>query len=103
MPSSWDHRIARAGELQEKHPAASELLKFYQQLARFEKGGYEKLASRRGHDVSVLLPFFPQLIALAKREGSVALAQAAATLEQDAEVDRWASLARSWQHRGECR
>ncbi len=103
MPSSWDHRIARAGELQEKHPAASELLKFYQQLARFQKGVYEKLASLREHDVSVLLPFFPQLIALAKREGSVALAQAAGTLEQDSEGDRLALLESIWQHQVESR
>src|SRR5260370_13407433 len=103
MPSSWDHRIARAGELQEKHPAASELLKFYQQLARFQKGVYEKLASLREHDVSVLLPFFPQLIAVAKRAGAVALAQAAGTLEQDSEGDRLALLESIWQHQVESR
>src|SRR5260370_15704160 len=88
MPSSWDHRIARAGELQEKHPAASELLKFYQQLARFQKGVYEKLASLRGHDVSVLLPFFPQLIALAKREGSVVPAAWARATEPSSRIPR---------------
>src|SRR5215472_11266609 len=100
---SWDRRIARAGELAEKHPAARELLRFYQQLAGFQKVVYEKLASFREHDVPVLLPFFPQLIALARRAGSPALVQAAGTLEQDSSEDRLELLESIWQHQVESR
>ena len=103
MAFSWDRRIARAGELAEKHPATRELLRFYQQLASFQKGVYEKLASFREHDVPVLLTFFPQLITLARRAGSPALAQAAGTLEQDSSEDRLELLESIWQHQVESR
>lgn len=103
MAGSWDRRIARAGELAGKHPAASELLRFYQQVARFQKSVCEKLASVPEHDVSALLPFFPELISLVKRAGSPALAAAAGTLEQDAPEDRLALLQSIWQHQVESR
>jgi FdhE protein len=103
MANSWDRRIARAGELAEKHPAVSELLKFYQQLARFQQSVTGRLASARDHDLPVLLPFFPELISLAKRTGSPALAEAAAVLEQDSPEDRLALLEGIWQHQVESR
>jgi FdhE protein len=103
MAGSWDRRIARAGELAEKHPAASELLTFYQQLARFQKSVYERLSSLAEHDVAVLLPFFPELISLAKLAGSAALAEAAATLERDSAEDRLGLLESIWQHQVESR
>ena len=59
MAFSWDRRIARAGELAEKYPAVVDLLKFYQQLARFQKSVYQKLDSAGDHQLPVLLPFFP--------------------------------------------
>ncbi|HYL92606.1 MAG TPA: hypothetical protein VEW69_05555, partial [Alphaproteobacteria bacterium] len=59
---SWDRRIARAGELSEQHTAVAALLKFYQELARFQKSIYEKLATAPDHSLSVLLPYIPQLI-----------------------------------------
>jgi FdhE protein len=98
MASSWDRRIARAGELSEKHAAACELLKFYQQLALFQKSVFEKLASAPEHDVAVLLPFFPELIALVRRSGSSELAKAAGALAQDAQQDRLALLDSVWEH-----
>ena len=103
MAFSWDRRIARAGELAEKHPAASELLKFYLQLARFQKSVFEKLSSFPEHDVPVLLAFFPELISLARRAGSAALAEAAGTLEQDSAEDRLGLLESIWQHQVESR
>ena len=103
IASSWDRRIARAAELAEKHPVASELLKFYQQLARFQKTVYENLASLPEHDLPVLLQFFPALIALSQRYGSAALAQAAGTVEEDSEEDRLALLESIWQHQVESR
>src|SRR6516225_9248837 len=96
--ADFHRRIARAGELAEKHPAVSELLRFYQQLARFQQSVAEKLASAAEHDLPSLLPFFPELISLAKRQGSPALAAAAATLEQDSQEDRLGLLEAVWQH-----
>src|SRR5215469_1257503 len=103
IANSWDLRIARAGELAEKHPAVSELLKFYQQLARFQQSVAEKLASAREHDLPALLPFFPQLISLARRQGSPTLAEAAAIVEQDSAEDRLALLESVWRHQVESR
>lgn len=103
MGFSWDRRIARAGELSRKHPAVSELLVFYQQLARFQKSVFEQLASAQEHDLAVLLPFFPGLIALVKAAGSPALAEAAGALEQDSRQDRLELLESIWQHQVESR
>jgi FdhE protein len=103
MGFSWDRRIARAGELAGKYPAVSELLKFYQQLAHFQKSVYENLSLASEHDVPVLLPYFPELIALVRGAGSPALAQAAATLDQDSPQDRLVLLESIWQHQVESR
>jgi FdhE protein len=101
MGFSWDRRIARAGGLAEKHPAVAELLKFYQQLARFQKDLEEKLRVLGEHQLPVLLPFFPELISLVKREGSPPLAKAAQTVAQDLDEDRLALLESIWQHQVE--
>lgn len=89
MKSSWDLRIARAGELIEKHSAVSEMLKFYQQLARFQKSIHQDLASASEHDVSMLLRHFPPLLALVKQYGSPVLQQAAEALEQETPRAGW--------------
>jgi len=101
--ADFHRRIARAGELAEKHPAVSELLKFYQQLARFQQSVAERLASAPEHDLPSLLAFFPELISLARRHGSPTLAEAAAILEQDSSEDRLALLESVWQHQVESR
>jgi FdhE protein len=101
MSFSWDRRIARAGELSQKHAAVSELLKFYQQLMRFQKSVYEQLLSAQEHGLAVLLPSFAGLIALVKAAGSPALAQAAMALEQDSPQDRLELLESIWQHQVE--
>jgi FdhE protein len=101
LSTSWDRRIARAGELSEKHAAVSDLLAFYQHLARFQKSVYERLAQARDHDTSALLPFFPQLISLVKRTGSPALAKAAAELGADSTEDLLSLLDSVWQHQVE--
>lgn len=98
MTYSWDRRIARAGELSQKYPSAAELLKFYQQLARFQKGVFERLSAMPEHDVSALLPFFPELIKLIRQAGSPPLVQAAAALEKDSREDRLSLLDSVWQH-----
>lgn len=100
--ANFSLRIARAGELAQRHPATSEMLKFYQQLLYFQKNVYEKMGPLSQHDLAVLLPFFPDLIALAKR-GSPALQQAAQEVEQDANEERLLLLESIWRHQVESR
>lgn len=101
MKSSWDLRISRASELSQKHSAAAELLKFYEQLARFQKSVYQTLESNEDHDVSVLIPFFPQLLALAKAKGSPQLQQVADSLAGVSHEDILELLNTGWQHHTE--
>jgi FdhE protein len=100
---SWDRRIARAVELAHQHPAVSELLGFYEHLARFQKSISEQMSPAEMHSLSMLLPFFTGLIALAKESGSPDLALAAETLEKDSSQDRLELLEGIWQHQVEPR
>ncbi|HEY7403700.1 MAG TPA: formate dehydrogenase accessory protein FdhE [Candidatus Angelobacter sp.] len=95
---TWDLRIARADELSKTHSAASELLGFYQRLARLQKAIYVSVADSAEHDVSFLLRHFPALIALIKQSGSPALKEAAVALEAASEQERLALLSGFWQH-----
>ena len=94
---SWDRRIARAGELSKSHAAVSELLLFYQGVARFQKQVYEKLASAEDHSVSVLLPYFPGLLSLVAQTGSPALVATAKNLGQLSREDLLELLTHVWQ------
>jgi FdhE protein len=94
---SWDRRIARAGELSQSHAAVSELLKFYQGVARFQKQVYGKLASAEEHSVAALLPYFPGLFSLVTQTGSPALVTAAANLGQLSNEDLLELLSHVWQ------
>ena len=99
MPGySWDRRIARAKELAKEHSAVSELLGFYQSLARFQKSVYQSVASASDHDVTVLVPHFPALIAMVKEAGSPSLKEAATALDQASTQERLDLLAAFWQH-----
>jgi FdhE protein len=95
---TWDLKIARAGELSKTHSAVSELLGFYQGLARLQKAVYESVAASDKHDVSFLLRHFPALIALIKQSGSPALKEAATALEAASDEERLALLTGIWQH-----
>ena len=95
---SWDLRIARASELAKTHSAASELLSFYQRLARFQKNVYEAVASSTEHDVSVLVRHFAGLLALLQEAGSPALKTAATALEETSPEERLELLTAFWQH-----
>jgi len=95
---SWDRRIARASELSKTHSAVAELLGFYQSLARFQKSVYQAVSSATDHDINVLAPHIPALIALIKNEGSSALKQAANSIEQASPAERLDLLAAVWQH-----
>jgi FdhE protein len=95
---SWDLRIARASELAKTHPAVSELLGFYQRLARFQKSVYETVASSDEHDVASLVRHFEGLLALTQEAGSPALKAAATALEQASPEERLELLTAFWQH-----
>ena len=97
-PSYWDLRIARAGELSQKHPVMSDLLTFYAHLARFQKSVYEKLGHAQDHGVTVLLPFCDQLLALVEQVGSTTLKQAASEMKKISPQDWQELLSSVWQH-----
>jgi FdhE protein len=100
---SWDLRIARASELAKTHSAVSELLGFYQRLARFQKSVYEAVASSENHDVAALVPHFAGLLAVIQEAGSPALKSAATALEQASPEERLELLMAFWQHEVESR
>lgn len=80
--SPWDLRIARAKELAGTHTAASEILRFYAEIAALQKAVFQHLCSAATPrpDVAVLLPHFPALLSLVQRTAPAPLAQAAAEL-----------------------
>jgi FdhE protein len=83
--SSWERRIERAGELERQYPAAAEVLRFYQEIARFQK---DVRPERSG--AGSLLPYLPPLLALVRRSGPAALAEAADRMA--ANPERWPGL-----------
>jgi FdhE protein len=85
--SAWDRRIERAEELANTCSAATEILRFYAEIARFQKTIYQELKSARGENqhpaVSILLPHVSPLLSLVKRTGPAALVRMADELSQD--------------------
>jgi len=82
-------------------PAASELLRFYQQLARFQERVFERLASAGDYDVSVLVPYVAGLIATVEQHGSLALKVAAKSLAHFSHEQVLELLTAMWQHEPE--
>jgi FdhE protein len=74
MTSSHDARIARAAQLADNHPSAAPLLKFYAELARFQKPVFTELQSKSETDLRALVCYFPALIELIARTGTHLLA-----------------------------
>jgi FdhE protein len=101
LKSSWDLRIERAGELIKRQPALSDLLSFYQQLARFQKSVFENLDSVKDHHIAVLLPFFSELVKLVRSAGSSQLKQFAESLAQASPDEQLELLKAVWQHQAE--
>jgi len=73
--STWDRRIHRAAELQDKIPSAAEALRFYRTIATFQKGLSEEGAAQLSQHVEPLL-------ILVEREGPALLAETAAGLRR---------------------
>lgn len=76
---TWDRRIERAEELAETCASAAEMLRFYVEIARFQKAIYEEQPS----DV---LTHLPALLSLVKRIGPADLARKA---EESDFLERW--------------
>jgi FdhE protein len=72
--TSHDARIARAGQLAASHPSAAPLLKFYGELAHFQKPIFAELRLRSETDLRALLYYFPALRELVSRKGTGMLA-----------------------------
>ena len=80
---SWDQRIGRAEQLAATHAFAAELLRFYREIACFQKDFYGYLESTNGVptngnsdanqldslDAASLFPRFASLLALVQRVG----------------------------------
>ena len=95
---TWDQRIARAEELGEMYPFASEVLAFYALIARFQKAfyGYIRQAGEKaplsGHtfrdslDLTLLLPRFPGFLNVIKEAAPSALAARAEQIAVEEEA-----------------
>jgi FdhE protein len=75
MRFTHDARIARADQLAATHASAAPLLKFYSEIARFQKPVFSELQSRGETDLRALLCYFPELVKLVSRTGTVLLAK----------------------------
>lgn len=73
MRASFDQRIARAKNLAESCVAARDLLDFYGCLTIFQKSIFEQLNLNSETDARMLLPYFPALLELVRRNGPDAL------------------------------
>ena len=92
--SQWDRRIRRADELTSTYPFAAEGLRFYSQLATFQKNLYSEIQKaladspkisadrplRDELDLFLLLPHFSPFLSLIQRIAPVPLAEAAVAL-----------------------
>lgn len=74
IPSRWKSRIDRAAELEKQYPAAAEILRFYQEIARFQSA-IKSPTAFDGEDLA-------QLLVLVEREGPPALADAARSTQK---------------------
>jgi FdhE protein len=74
MRGDYGARIDRAKELASVHPAASELLGFYQRIATLQKTIYEEIGSAMEKGAWGLLPYFPKLIEIVRGYGPETLA-----------------------------
>jgi FdhE protein len=109
---TWDQRIARAEELTEIFPFATEVLGFYASVARFQKAFYGYIQQARGKsplpgssfgealDLVLLLPRFPGFLNVVKENAPPALSSLAEQMATEKEP-RWEKLLRDFWQRSE--
>jgi len=107
----WEARIRRAGELAAAHPFASEGLRFYESLARFQKSLYSEVEAACGpskmsrspgtlrseFDPFLLLPRFPAFLAVIEKIAPAPLSRAAHELGAKSGSQWREILARFWE------
>jgi FdhE protein len=95
----WQQRIRRAETLAAQHPFATQILKFYIQIARFQRDLYRRLEgssavvslSSGPPELPELLSSFPKFLALVEKHAPVRLAQLAHDILQ-APSTSWSDL-----------
>jgi len=102
----YEARIRRAKLLETEYPSAAEVLKFYGELARFQKNLYREFAAaphdsfgsfsgdalRKQMDPEILLPHFGALLSLVEAHAPAPLAKCATELRSESEQSRRALL-----------
>jgi FdhE protein len=105
----WDERIRRAEKLSAAYPFASEILRFYQHIARLQKDLYAHIQSASGSkqierqkgalrdefDLVMLLPHFRGFLTAIERSAPAALAESARQLAARGS-EEWANLLTIW-------
>ncbi|HWZ57285.1 MAG TPA: formate dehydrogenase accessory protein FdhE [Verrucomicrobiae bacterium] len=106
----WDVRIRRASELAALHPFAAEGLRFYEQLARFQKSLYSEVESacgrskmpraagalRQEFDPFLLLPRFSPFLSLIEQIAPPPLSRSARELGVQSGSQWQETLAKFW-------
>jgi len=106
-------RIHRARHLASAHPFAAEVLTFYQQLAAFQQKMYSRISRSPNHqpavdanspsrselNLPILLPDFPELLALLQTVAPPPVAQAARRVSAQTASEWETSLANFWSSR----
>ncbi len=110
----YDKRLERAEVLARKQPFAAEILKFYSEIARFQKSLHARIAAdsaaqggaatgaklREKLDLTLVLPHFRGFLHLTERNAPGPLAEAAKKLAL-AQADSWiAALTGYWENAG---
>ena len=95
---TWDDRVQRADALAKSLPFAAEILKFYREIATFQKALYANLEScgyestgevfEQGLDLFILLPKFQSLLYVVERAAPPELAQLARKIEEEGPWDQ---------------
>ncbi|HEX4963130.1 MAG TPA: formate dehydrogenase accessory protein FdhE [Thermoanaerobaculia bacterium] len=102
ISKKWDQRIERARELARQYPFATEALRFYENVASFQKSLYEELAAGNGSakkarppgslrdelELFSLLPWFGSFLAFVEDVAPAPLASTATELKS-AGSPRW--------------
>lgn len=91
----WEARVERANELINDFPASAQLLRFYARLAAFQRAIYDAVSRwntldterplRSQIEADLVVPFFPELLAMSQEHGPAKLAEAAKRLHEAGE------------------
>ena len=112
IDAKWDRRISRAKKLTSSYPFAAEGLRFYAQVATFQKTFYEEIQKALANspkissdrplrdelDLFLLVPKFPGFLSMIEQIAPEPVAQAAAELAQKG-PPRWQHAIEDFWHR----